>query len=104
MCVCVCVSLFSSQPPLFPRCRRSCRCSQDAEDAEEERHEGDNEIEMAKADHRIGWLNRGRGGGGGGEAGRRMRGLIRTTAAASHRAQLCGPCSTPCAPFYVAEN
>lgn len=42
-------------------CRRSCRRSQDAEDAEErsERAGGDNEIEMAKADHRIGWLNRG---------------------------------------------
>lgn len=36
---------------------------------------GDNEIEMAKADHRIGWLN-----GGGAEAGRRTRGLIRTAA------------------------
>lgn len=42
-------------------CRRSCRRSQDAEDAEKRsgRAGGDNEIEMAKADHRIGWLNRG---------------------------------------------
>lgn len=37
---------------------------------------GDNEIEMAKADHRIGWLN-----GGGAEAGRWTRGLIRTATA-----------------------
>lgn len=37
---------------------------------------GDNEIEMAKADHRIGWLNR-----GGAEAGHRTRRLIRTATA-----------------------
>lgn len=38
---------------------RSCRRSQDAEDAEERTGREDNEIEMAKADHRIGWLNGG---------------------------------------------
>lgn len=63
---------FSARAPRLsdPRgYRRSCRRSQDAEDAEEQRTkgegEGDNEIEMAKADHRIGWLNGEEGGGGG---------------------------------------
>lgn len=52
--------------------RRSCRRSQDAEDAGRDQGRGrggteggGNEIEMAKADHRIGWLNGERTDGGG---------------------------------------
>lgn len=71
-------------------CTRSCRRSQDAEDAEE-RSEADgrrdNEIEMAKADHRIGWLNRGWRSR---SRRTRTRGLIRPATALSARVS----CST----------
>lgn len=67
-------------------CRRSCRRSQDAEDAEERGGwaGGDNEIEMAKADHRIGWLNRGWRRSR--SRTTRTRGLIRTATALSANA------------------
>lgn len=47
--------------------------------------EGDNEIEMAKADHRIGWLN---GGWRSRSRRTRTRGLIRVATALSARASL----------------